>query len=226
MLITESYKNLSDKELVSLIVNNNNEAAIYLLYHKCYKPLCSIVISLFETSYYIDEMISELYVLLKGKDDTKEPWATLKSYSGKANYENCDGEAKLSTWMYRVATNLFIEKRRLLIDFSQKTVQLENGNLKPMDNTPTVEERMLYLALYDAISRLENPVYKLVLMMELQGYKPREITEELNKRLKCKNISIILKEGKECIDEAYVYTAKQRALAIVSKVLKKSTNER
>lgn len=208
MILLDNYRDLKDQDLVSLIVDKGNEEAItFLLYCKCEYQIRSIVWSLFQGDYYLNDLINELFIHLKKND-----WKVLRSFQGNS---------ALTTWIYRVATNLFIEKRKELIDFSNKTVQLDmvsyNINRNDSFNDEfhakdcTAEERLQLLELYDAISQLKNENYKLVLLMELQGYSVEDIANELSKTKNGETAKQVLVDN--------VYNIKSRALKKVAAIL-------
>lgn len=75
----DKYKKLSDKEIVDLIIAEpyNEEAATYLIYDR-YEPLCiSICRKTLDGVSRLDELQSELFMLLKGKN---RDWHALRSF--------------------------------------------------------------------------------------------------------------------------------------------------
>jgi RNA polymerase sigma factor (sigma-70 family) len=203
MLIKENYISLTDLELVSCIITDGNEEAfIYLLYQKSYARLTSIVWNTYGDTFFLNDLMNELYIHLK-----KNNWKALRTYEGKA---------QLTTWIYRVASNLFHEKQKLLIDFSEKTVTLEKGILPPENETLSPEQLDRLVELYDAIARLANDDYKFVLLKELEGYHPDEIAEQLtNVRIEENRLT-----DNKSVTVANVYNIKKRAINKVALMIK------
>ena len=202
--LIKSYQIYNDKQLVNLILQGKEEAAIYLLYHKCYKIICKLVYLVFGSCDYREEMISDLYLHLK-EPINGEYWHRLNSFKG---------EAGLNTWLYKVSYNLFIEKRKKMIGFSRITIQLNEVNQQMMANLPAEEDRLRHIELYDAIFQLNDNKYKIVLLMELQGYTSEEIANSLP--------LITSKEGKKIkVSVDYVYNQKSKAIKELRKIYKK-----
>lgn len=85
------------------------------------------------------------------------------------------GEAKISTWMYRIALNTAISdlrkrKRRPELE------QMPEGELKIGMNDPSLEDREKSTFLYNAINQLSK-VEKAIVMLYLESHSYEEIAE-------------------------------------------------
>lgn len=211
MYVKDKYSKLSDAEIVSLAVEKGNEEALtYLLYEKYYRRFCFLANRYYGTLFYLEDLIIELYLRLKGQ---KGDWKVLNSFQGKSSFE---------TWLCRVASNLFLEKRPELIGFVERTVSIDGTDNNGTVKEPAPDENIEEVLLLEAINRLENEEYKFILLKELEGYSPAEIakmlTEQRRKEGRMKYRSN--KERDEIIPTAdYIYMIKSRALKEVSDIM-------
>lgn len=211
MYVKDKYSKLSDAEIVSLAIEKGNEEALtYLLYEKYYRRFCFLANRYYGTLFYLEDLIIELYLRLKGQ---KGDWKVLNSFQGKSSFE---------TWLCRVASNLFLEKRPELIGFVERTVSIDGTDNNGTVKEPAPDENIEEVLLLEAINRLENEEYKFILLKELEGYSPAEIakmlTEQRRKEGRMKYRSN--KDGKEIIPTAdYIYMIKSRALKEVSDIM-------
>lgn len=211
MYVKDKYSKLSDAEIVSLAIEKGNEEALtYLLYEKYYRRFCFLANRYYGTLFYLEDLIIELYLRLKGQ---KGDWKVLNSFQGKSSFE---------TWLCRVASNLFLEKRPELIGFVERTVSIDGTDNNGTVKEPAPDENIEEVLLLEAINRLENEEYKFILLKELEGYSPAEIakmlTEQRRKEGRMKYRSN--KERDEIIPTAdYIYMIKSRALKEVSDIM-------
>lgn len=211
MYVKDKYSKLSDAEIISLAIEKGNEEALtYLLYEKYYRRFCFLANRYYGTLFYLEDLIIELYLRLKGQ---KGDWNVLNSFQGKSSFE---------TWLCRVASNLFLEKRPELIGFVERTVSIDGTDNNGTVKEPAPDENIEEVLLIEAINRLENEEYKFILLKELEGYSPAEIakmlTEQRRKEGRMKYRSN--KERDEIIPTAdYIYMIKSRALKEVSDIM-------
>lgn len=171
----DKYKSLSDKEIVEMIIAEpfNEEAAAYLIYDR-YKPLCiSICKKKLAGVCSLDELQSELFMLLKGKN---HDWHALASFGWRST---------LGTWLRITIYNLSLELRRQLIENSGEIISIDNGwscdDEKahaidiPVDEQKQVERRYNMVVLNEAINMLENPDQRFVVTRRLMGYSSKEV---------------------------------------------------
>lgn len=171
----DKYKKLSDKEIVDLIIAEpyNEEAATYLIYDR-YEPLCiSICLKTLDGVSRLDELQSELFMLLKGKN---RDWHALRSFGWRST---------LGRWLSITAYNLSLELRRQLIENDGKNTSIDNGQTDdedkphtidiPVDEEKQQERRYNMIVLNEAIQMLENPDQRFVVKKRLQGYSSKEV---------------------------------------------------
>lgn len=171
----DKYKKLSDKEIVDFIIAEpyNEEAATYLIYDR-YEPLCiSICLKTLDGVSRLDELQSELFMLLKGKN---RDWHALRSFGWRST---------LGRWLSITAYNLSLELRRQLIENDGKNTSIDNGQTDDKDKPHTIdipvdeekqhERRYNMIVLNEAIQMLENPDQRFVVKKRLQGYSSKEV---------------------------------------------------
>lgn len=188
LIFKHRYENLSDKEIVNLIITEpfDEEAATYLIYNR-YETLCkSICQRTLEGSSRLDELQSELFMLLKGK---KQDWQVLKSFQWRSS---------LSTWLKITAYNLSIELRNKLIENNGANTSLDEGwnddnNRRhsvdiPMNEEKRYERHYNMIVLNEIIHQLENPDQRFVVVKRLQGFSSKEVATMLESYWKLNDI--------------------------------------
>jgi len=173
------YEALSDKEIVDLIITNpyDEEAATYLIYNR-YEPLCkTICMATLDGVHNLDALQSELFMLLKGK---QQDWQVLKSFQWRS---------QLSTWLKITAYNLSLNLRKDLIENNGNNSSLDKGWEEdyqnhhvidiPFNEEKRIERRYDLLVLNEAIHLLENTDQRLVMIKRLQGYSSKEVAMTL-----------------------------------------------
>lgn len=205
----DKYKKLSDKEIVDLIIAEpyNEEAATYLIYAR-YEPLCiSICLKTLGGVSRLDELQSELFMLLKGKN---RDWHALRSFGWRST---------LGRWLSITAYNLSLELRRQLIENDGKNTSIDNGQTDdedkphtidiPVDEEKQQERRYNMIVLNEAIQMLENPDQRFVVKKRLQGYSSKEIANMLqaywdaNGIVRYNNKKLIVKPDSGYIDNLF-----------------------
>lgn len=219
-VISIQYKDLSDKELVDLTLQEGNEEAILYIIFEKYDPLLKkLCRRYYEDLFYYEQLQTELYILLKEND-----WHALRSFGWRSSF---------GTWLGTVAGNLFIKKMPELIGISKFTVSIgedgEKGEFNPPEPEPPHEHDINMVLLIEAIQQLEDKDQRFILFKEFDGYEPKEIAQQLEsyrrreKRLKTRKL-----EGnhiEEIIPSAeYVHMLKGRTktnlLTIINKLKK------
>ena len=208
MILHKSYRDMTDKEIVDLIIAGNEEAMLYLLYDRYENDLKFYAWRYYDSLVYLEDLINYLYIQFKGK---KGDWQPLKSFQWRC---------KFRTWFCSVASHLFLEKRDELIGLGGKGGSKgTDGGDKPLpEPTPEPENQKLVM-LMEAINRLENDDYRFILIKELEGYNHKEIAEMMVVKRKKEN-KVTFYKGKIVVPDAhYVDMNKARAIREVKAIV-------
>lgn len=212
-VIDEKYKKLTDEEIIKLVLSGNEEAMAYLLYVRYREDLKFYTWQCFYSYEYYEDLIDDLYIHLKGDND----WHRLKTFCGKS---------KFRTWLRTVSTRLFMSKRKTLIDTATDgnsiNVETEERRLEPSVQEAGNQNSVMLL---EAINRLDNDLYRFILINELLGYNHKEIAEMLIEKRKKENKKSTYR-GEEVVPDAhYIDMNKARALRDVKKIVNKLKEE-
>ena len=212
MILHKSYGDMTDKEIVDLIIAGNEEAMLYLLYDRYENDLKFYAWRYYDSLAYLEDLINYLYIQFKGK---KGDWQPLKSFQWKC---------KFRTWFCSVASHLFLEKRDELIGLGGKDGSKgTDGGDKPLPK-PEPENQKLVM-LMEAINRLENDDYRFILIKELEGYNHKEIAEMMVEKRKKEN-KVTFYKGKIVVPDAhYVDMNKARAIREVKAIVEQIKKE-
>ena len=182
------FTHFSDKELVDKIITEpyDEEAAIFLIYYR-YKPLCvTICKQTLSGLDNLDELQSELFMLLKGK---QQDWHALRAFQWKST---------LGYWLHRITFNLSLELRNQLIENDGRNTSIDNRWQQegekprpieiPVDEEAQRERYYRMLLLQEAINMLDNPDQKFVVIKRLQGYSSKQVAAMLQEYWEKKQI--------------------------------------
>jgi RNA polymerase sigma-70 factor (ECF subfamily) len=126
-------------------------------------------------------------------DITQE--AMLRLWRIAPNWEQ--GNAKISTWLYKIVNNLCVDRMR-----QRKTEHLEAVS-EPIDNRQNVTDSILNKsranALYSALARLPVRQREAVSMRHLEGISNPEIAEKLE--LSIRAVESLIARGKRTLSE-------------------------
>lgn len=209
------YENMADDEILNLVLAGNEEAALYLIYDRYAGDIRYKAYSIFNTLEYLDDLNQILYLHLKGND---LQWQTLKTFRN---------DCKFKTWFIgSVVTNLFLSKRKLMIGtekFHNLIVETDCEKPLPEPMPLPCDDRMAIVL--EAINRLKNDEYRLILIKELEGYNHTEIAAMIELKRKKEN-KVKYYAGKPITpNAAYVDQAKAKALLEVKKIVEQIKNE-
>lgn len=205
LILNDQYAKLSDKEIVERIITEpyDDNAAVYLIYNR-YLPLCTAVCKrIFNNAECLDELQSELFILLKGR---RCDWHPLRSFQWRSSF---------GCWLKITAFNLSLGLRRQLIENEGRNISLdvsvENEEGKPskveipVDEEAERECRYRMVLLQESINSLENPDQRFVLVKRLQGYSSKEIAAQLNEYWSRQNIVRCNNKGQVVVpDSGYI----------------------
>lgn len=222
LIFKGKYEKLSDKEIVDKIIKvpYDEEAAIYLIYDR-YEPLCiSICKKANDGVPQLDELQSELFMLLKGKN---HDWNALKSFGWRSS---------LGTWLSITAYNLFLDIRRNLIENNGENTSFDDGwndestghrtKEISVDEEKRIERRYNMILLNEVIHLLENLDQRFVVIHRLKGYSSREVALMLQEYWNAHDI-VRYNNKKEVVrpDSGYIDNLFKRGYDKVSDLYKK-----
>jgi DNA-directed RNA polymerase specialized sigma24 family protein len=219
LLSIDEYKCMSDEQLVQLTLEGNEEAALFLIYKKYEVDLKYHIFRLYNSLEYIEELNDELYMQLKG---TNRDWAPLKTFKWKSSFR---------TWFNSVASNLFLKKRKELIDLEEASISISQSEgqipqpLYDSNENPNSKK----VILLEAISRLSNQDYRFIIIKELEGYSAQEIAALLSEKREKENRlrRRTTEEGDQVItpDRSYIYMIRCRAVKELKKIVEQIKEE-
>jgi RNA polymerase sigma-70 factor, ECF subfamily len=166
-----NYESLTDAD-VMLRVKEGDDAAFEYLVLKFRRPMLSFMYRMARNSAVAEELVQEVF---------------LRVYRSRATY---NAEAKFSTWLYRIATNLGVnhardtkhERPELAVNLDQP--DSETGQTPDLaDATPSAEQALLrserLAAIRQHVQNLPERQRMAVLMHKYQGLDYKQIAEVL-----------------------------------------------
>ncbi|MCQ2306689.1 MAG: M48 family metalloprotease [Bacteroidales bacterium] len=97
MKLSADYKDIEDRELVRLALENaNQEAVLYIIYVRYVPLLKKLCRKYYDNLFYLEQLQAELFIHLRAND-----WCALRSFRWKSSF---------GSWLGVVAGHLFVEK--------------------------------------------------------------------------------------------------------------------
>lgn len=159
------FETLSDHELVTLLLANEQEAVEYVFFHRCNGMFAHIINSVFQSQGKKEELISEFYIYLSEND-----WKRLRQFEFKSS---------LNTWLTVIAVRFYRKKQaiqtKILVVEPQLIVETQKNESDDYD----VFHEMTRLELYKAIDKLSKPRERYALLADLTGKSAEEIAAEM-----------------------------------------------
>lgn len=159
------FETLSDRELVALLLANDQEAVEYVFFYRCNGMFDHIVHSIFQSQGKKEELISEFYIYL-----SENNWSRLRLFEFKST---------LNTWLTVIAVRYFRKKRisqtKLVVVEPQLIVETQKNEVDDYD----VLHELSRLELYKAIDRLSKPRERYALLADLTGKGAEEIAADM-----------------------------------------------
>jgi hypothetical protein len=157
---------LSDRQLVDLLLANDEAAVEYVFFHRC-DGLFARVLGSFPShqAQKKEELITDFYLFLRADD-----WRRLRQFSFRS---------ELNTWMTVVAIRFFNQK---ITPSQTNTSCLDaplNQGVNQIPDDFDLFDQLSKVELYEAIERLPKPRERFALLGELAGKKAETIAEEL-----------------------------------------------
>lgn len=213
----KKYKNLSDREIVNLIVqkdevfNSHDEnAATYLLWDRYDPALKGVFLNTIGDFYWYDFCIGKLFITLKGKDGE---WYPLAEFKWKST---------LGYWLKLCATRIFLDISPKLIENPENVVSIDDeddaGRTKDILD-PDVERNRRKVILMEAIRQLKDYDQKFVVVKKLQGYSGKEIAEMMQKMWDKHGIVRIIKGQRVIPSEGFVNNQMHDAKVELRKII-------
>lgn len=210
---------MTDKDIVDCVIEGgDNDAMLYLIYERYIADLEFYAWQYYKSLEYLDALVGYLFERLRGKDND---WAGLRSFKWKSQFR---------TWFCSVVSHLFLEKRKELLALGEGGGSIAltgNGSLpepepEPEDDLEAQMEakREKLVRTLEAINRLENDVYRFILIKELEGYNHSEIANMLVEKRRQEKKKTYYRNKLVIPDAHYVDMNKARALKEVKIILK------
>ena len=159
------FESLSDRQLVELLLVNDQEAVEYVFFHRCEGMFAHIVHSVFQSQGKKEELISEFYIYLSEND-----WSRLRQFEFKS---------ALNTWLTVIAVRFFRKKRisqtKLVVVEPQLIVETQKNEVDDYD----ILHELSRLELYKAINQLSKPRERYALLADLTGKSAEEIASDM-----------------------------------------------
>ena len=199
------YSLLSDKEIVNQILSGNEEVVLYLLYDKYAQDIRYFAWKYFENFDMVDELITDLYLYLRGE---KLDWAKFRTFTYRS---------KMRTWMSSIISNFCKEKRKKMIDEANKAESIDIKRYIAMGAKEALDPRIPIML--EAINKLKNEEYRLILIKDLEGYSHADIALMIAEKRKLEGKQRMY-NGKVVVPDAYsVDRDKARAIIELRKIM-------
>ena len=159
------FDSLDDRELVRLLLENDQDAIEYVFFMRCNGMFAHIVHSVFQSNSSKEELITDFYLFLR-----ENGWERLRQFEFKSG---------LNTWLTVVAVRYFKKKRisqtKLVAIDPQLIVETQKNEADDYD----IIREMSRLELYKAIDRLSKPRERYALLADLAGKHAEDIALEM-----------------------------------------------
>lgn len=159
------FDSLSDRQLVELLLANDEEAIEYLLFIRCNGMFAHIACSVFQSQVCKEELITDFYFFL-----SENNWSRLRQFEFKAG---------LNTWLTVIAVRFFkkirVSQTKMLTIDPQLIVETRKDETDDYD----IINEMSRLELYKAIDRLSKPRERYALLADLTGKRAEDIAAEM-----------------------------------------------
>lgn len=159
------FDTLSDRELVSLLFANDQEAIEYVFFYRCNGMFAHIIHSVFQSQVKKEELITEFYLYL-----SENNWSRLRNFEFKSGF---------NTWLTVIAVRFFKKKRisqtKLVVVDPQLIVETQQNETDDYN----IMNELTRIELYKAIDRLSKPRERYALLSELAGKSAENIAEDM-----------------------------------------------
>ncbi|MCR4848992.1 MAG: sigma-70 family RNA polymerase sigma factor [Bacteroidales bacterium] len=159
------FSRLSDRQLVDMLLANDEEAVEYVFFYRCDNMFAHIINSIYHSQVKKEELITEFYMYLSEDD-----WRRLRQFEFKS---------ALNTWLTIVAVRYFKGKTS---DVRTKTLELNSQmeyNIEMASDNEDPFQELSKLELYEYIEQLPKPRERFALLGMLTGKSAEVIAKEL-----------------------------------------------
>lgn len=156
---------LSDRQLVDLLLTNDEKVVEYVFFHRCDGMFAHIINDVFQSQVKKEELITDFYLFLSADN-----WRRLRQFEFRS---------ELSTWLTVVAIRYFNQKKD---EIQTNLGNLEESLMKEVRQIPDdfdIIDELSRVELYEAINQLPKHRERLALLGMLAGKKAETIAEEL-----------------------------------------------
>ena len=156
---------LSDRQLVDLLLANDEKVVEYVFFHRCDGMFAHIINDVFQSQVKKEELITDFYLFLSADN-----WRRLRQFEFRS---------ELSTWLTVVAIRYFNQKKD---EIQTNLGNLEESLMKEVRQIPDdfdLFDEMSRVELYEAIDKLPKSRERMAILGELAGKKAETIAEEL-----------------------------------------------
>lgn len=156
---------LSDRQLVDLLLTNDEKVVEYVFFHRCDGMFSHIINDVFQSQVKKEELITDFYLFLSADN-----WRRLRQFEFRS---------ELNTWLTVVAIRYFNQKKD---EIQTNLGNLEESLMKEVCQIPDdfdIIDELSQVELYEAINQLPKHRERLALLGMLAGKKAETIAEEL-----------------------------------------------
>jgi RNA polymerase sigma factor (sigma-70 family) len=148
-----------EQQIVELLANGDKKA-LNLLYENYSDSLYGVILKVTINEELAQDALQETFIKV---------WKNAKKYDSK--------QAKLFTWLYRIAKNTAIDKLRSFNNRFEKEVQIDNSNVYIL---PTSNLNQDVLDLKEHVARLEEKYQIVLKALFFGGMTQQEASDELD----------------------------------------------
>lgn len=175
MAITKhnKYCHLNDKELITAIVQGDQEAAVYLFNEKCGSRLKYLTSIRFRTlQIEFEELVNELFIALSEHD-----WKALRAFAG---HNQARQPCRLENYISLIASRRLYKKMDQAVKETAWILPLYEEE-DPQIPDEAAEREQLASDVLQAIMAMRNPIERAVLLLyKIEGRDVHEVAAILN----------------------------------------------
>ena len=160
-----SHENMTDKEIVQLLIEKNDVVTRHFFFEKCRPLFLSVIRKVFSYEVDYDEFVNEFYLYLMDKDAYR-----LRQFEGRST---------IYQWLKITAIRFFIAKRDNLIDMNPQSCLSEHSVGEERVDLEKVV--MAKIDLDNLFELMPNKRYvQVIKRLVLDDAEPNVVAEELN----------------------------------------------